>query len=81
MAGINIYYYGCNCGVIGTYIRQVKRYAHQNNIEVALHNSKYDEAVRSIHAMLLADNNLPADSYLAIVEYDNHVEELSKWLD
>lgn len=76
---IEIYIYGCICGVNGALVRKVKHYAKSNNLQVKVHQTKYSKSLLEKHLQLLKDNNLSIQSYLALVIYNNEVKLLRSW--
>lgn len=77
---MQIYVYGCmTCGRVGKQIRRVTEYCIDNSIPLEIIDSKLDELDRTVHRSILAENNLPADSYTAIVKEDTKVTRLHSW--
>jgi hypothetical protein len=77
---ITVFFHGCSvCGLLGTYVKQIRQYAKDNNIEFTLKNSKYSEDDRMDHAMHLTSIGENMDFYAPIVVKDDVVILLSKW--
>lgn len=74
---MEVYIYGCQCGVNGALIRKLKRYAKENNLEVKVHATKYDKNLLDLHVQYLSEQ--PTDSYTPIVVYDGTVTRLDQW--
>lgn len=77
---ITVYVHGCStCGLLGQYVRKIRGYAKENNIEFILKNSKYSEDDKMDHAMFLSRLGENADFYTPIVIKDDIVILLSEW--
>lgn len=76
---VEVYLYGCNCGVNGAYIRKIRRYAQRLNLAFRLNETKYDKALRDRHRDYLMQLGLPVDSWTPLVVYNNQIMDLRKW--
>lgn len=75
-----VYISGClTCGRNGRQIQRVMKYARENNMDLEIKLSDNPE-IRQEHVQLLEQNDLPKDSYTAIVVEDNgKVTRLREW--
>lgn len=76
---MDIYIYGCNCGITGVLVRKVRRYAAQNGYSVELHNSKYSRQDQQQHMELLGSIGAQTGEYTPIVVLDGKVILLKSW--
>lgn len=76
---MTVYYYGCRCGKVGTYIRKLQRYCAENNINLELKNSKYDKDVLEEHLECIKFLKLKGDKYTPLLKWDNIIMELFAW--
>lgn len=75
-----VYLHGCqDCGIDSVLLRKVKRYARENDIDLEIKNSKYNEANRIDHAANLGMAGLSTQSYQAIVIEDGKITRLREW--
>lgn len=76
---MTVFYYGCNCGSLGTMIRKVKKYARSNNIEINTINTKYNHEQRTTHAQHLSNLEVVSGGYPAVIVDGESVALLSEW--
>lgn len=74
-----VYYYGCNCGKLGSQIMKVETWANKNSLEFQSLNGKDSEEIRNQHKEYLSRVSPTIDRYLPIVIYNDEVILLSDW--